>query len=129
MRPTRLRIFCSLFFIVAVVALLGPISCSRAIGQRSGESTSEDGPWNRVDLLRASGPTPSPLPCPGCWNPSTASENFDWLTPPALPPDWLATYALCPPPLRVTYYYGLQPPLAAKYSNDHFFEHPAVVNL
>jgi len=38
MRPTRLRIFCSLFFIVAVVALLGPISCSRAIGQRSGES-------------------------------------------------------------------------------------------
>ena len=128
MTPTRLRIFCSLFFIVAVVALLGPISCSRAIGQRSGESTSEDGHWNRVDLLRASGPTPSPLPCPGCWNPSTASENFDWLTPPALPPDWLATNALGPPPLWVTSDSGLPPPPADTAPNALFIDDPAVVS-
>src|SRR5205807_1120506 len=82
----------------------------------------------RVDVLRASGPTPSPLPCPGCWNPSTASENFDWLTPPALPPDWLATNALGPPPLWVTSDSGLPMPPADTAPNALFIDDPAVAS-
>jgi hypothetical protein len=127
--PARLRlIFWALFFVAAVLAVLGAISCSRAIGQRSGESSSEDGHWKRVDLLRASGPTPTPLPCPGCWNPSTASENFDWLTPPALPPGWLATNALGPPPLWVTSDSGVPIPPADTPPNALFIDDPAVVS-
>ena len=37
-----------------------------------------------------------------CFVPVVVNENFDSVTPPALPPDWLATNAQGPPPLWVT---------------------------
>jgi hypothetical protein len=114
---------------VAVVALLGPISCSRAIGQRSGESTApEDGHGNRVDVLRTAGPTPTPLPCPGCWKLETFNENFDGVTPRALLPDWLATNALGPPPLWVTSDSEVPMPPAHTPPNATFIDDPAVVS-
>src|SRR5215467_14664709 len=45
---------------------------------------------------------PTDGPCGSCHTLETRSENFDSVTPPALPPDWLATNALGPPPLWVT---------------------------
>jgi hypothetical protein len=125
--PARLRlIFWPLFLVAAVVAVLGAISSSGAIGQRAGGSTSpEDGHWNRVDVLGAAGPTPTPLPCPGCWKLETFSENFDGVTPPALPPDWLATNALGPPPLWVTSDSGLPMPPADTAPNALFIDDPA----
>jgi hypothetical protein len=127
--PARLRlIFWPLFFVAAILAVLGAISCSRAIGQRSGESTSEDGHWNRVDVPGAAGPIPTPLPCPRCWFPRTQSDGFDLLTPPALPPGWLATNALGPPPLWVTSDSGVPIPPADTAPNALFIDDPAVVS-
>jgi hypothetical protein len=127
---TRSRpIVCRLLVIAAIVAVLGAIVFSSAIAQRPGGSASpEGGHWNRGVVLGATGPTPTPLPCPGCWNPQTASENFDWLTPPALPPDWLATNALGPPPLWVTSDSGLPMPPADTAPNALFIDDPAVVS-
>ena len=42
-------------------------------------------------------PTPSPTPSTG-----TCTENFDGVTPPALPPGWTATIVLGPPPAWAT---------------------------
>src|SRR6266545_576941 len=128
--PKRLLdVLCLLLFVAAGIAVLEAIASSRAIAQRSGESTSpEDGHWNRVDLLGAAGPTPTPLPCPGCWQPVTRSENFDGVTPPALPPDWLATNALGPPPLWVTSDSGVPMPPADTPPNALFIDDPAVVS-
>ena len=124
----RLRlILWSVFCAAAVLAVFGAISCSRAIGQRSGESsTSEDGHGNRVDVLAAAGPTP--IQCPGCWFPTTQSENFDAVTPPALPPGWLATNAQGPPPLWVTSDTGLPMPSSDTAPNALFIDDPAVVS-
>jgi hypothetical protein len=98
----RLRlILWSVFCAITVLAVLGAISCSRAIGQREAElAFPEDGHWNRIEIFATAGPTP--IQCPGCWFPRAQSENFDGLTPPELPFDWLATNALGPPPLWVT---------------------------
>jgi hypothetical protein len=114
----------------AVLALAAAvISSSRAIGQRAGESTSpEDVGWGRVDVLAAAGPTPTPLPCPGCWDLQTFSENFDGVVPPALPPDWLATNAQGPPPLWVTSDSGVPMPAADTFPNAAFTDDPAVVS-
>jgi hypothetical protein len=128
--PVRLRlIFWPLFSVAAVLAVLGAISSSGAIGQRAGGSTSpEDGHWNRVDVLGAAGPTPTPLPCPGCWKLETFSENFDAVTPPALPPGWLATNAQGPPLLWVTSNSGVPIPPADTLPNATFIDDPAVVS-
>jgi len=98
--PARLRnILRSLFVIAAGIAVLGAMAFSYAIAQRAGGSASpENDQWNRVDVLGAAGATPTPLPCPGCWQPVTQSENFDGVTPPALPLGSLATNAQGPPP-------------------------------
>ena len=111
-----------------VIALAaGVISSSRAIGQREGELASpEAGHWNRVNVLAAAGPTP--IQCPGCWFPRTQSENFDTLTPPELPPGWLATNALGPPPLWVTSNSGVPMPPADTAPNALFIDDPAVVS-
>jgi hypothetical protein len=145
-----------LFFVLAVVALLGAISSSRAGRQGGSTSPEDDGKriveganvrrqssvfgqrvednafhqshWNRVDLLGVAGPTPTPLPCPGCWQPTTQSENFDGVTPPALPPGWLATNAQGPPPLWVTSDSGVPMPPADTPPDAAFIDDPAVVS-
>jgi hypothetical protein len=128
--PGRLRVIVwPLFLVAAVVAVSGAISCSRAVGQRTGGLTSpENDQWNRVDFLSAAGPTPTPLPCPPCWDLQTFTENFDEVTPPALPPDWLATNAQGPPPLWVTSDSGVPIPPADTLPNAAFIDDPAVVS-
>ena len=79
-------------------------------------------------MLAAAGPTPTPLPCPGCWQPVTQSENFDGVTPPALPPGWLATNAQGPPPLWVTSDSGVPMPPADTPPNALLIDDPAVVS-
>src|SRR5436305_9309549 len=128
--PARLRlIFWPLFVVAAVLAVLGAISSSGAIGQRArGPTSPQDGHWYRVDVLGTAGPTPTPPSCPGCWQPSAQSENFDGVTPPALPPDWVATNAQGPPPLWVTSDSGLPTPPADTAPNALFIDDPAVVS-
>ena len=105
------------------------ISSSRAIAPRAGESTyPEDVGWGRVEVLAAAGPTPTPLPCPLCWFPRTMQDNFDYLTPPALPPGWLATNAQGPPPLWVSSDFGVPMPPADTPPNALFIDNPAVVS-
>ena len=58
----------------------------------------------------------------------TLSENFDGVTPPALPTDWLATNALGPPPLWVTSNSGVPVPPADTPPNAAFIDDPAVVS-
>src|SRR5206468_6169893 len=128
--PARLRlIFWPLFLVAAVLAVLGAISSSGAIGQRArGPTSPQDGHWYRVDVLGTAGPTPTPPSCPGCWQPSAQSENFDGVTPPALPPDWLATNAQAPPPLWVTSNSGLPVPPADTLPNAAFIDDPDTVS-
>jgi len=58
----------------------------------------------------------------------TQSEDFDGVTPPALPPDWLATNAQGPPPLWVTSDSGLPMPPADSPPNALYIDDPAVVS-
>ena len=81
-----------------------------------------------VNTFGGAGPTPTPLPCPLCWKPQTQSENFDEVTPPALPAGWLATNAQGPPPLWVTSNSGLPMPPADTAPNALFIDDPAVVS-
>jgi hypothetical protein len=110
-KPVRIRnIFCSLFFGAAGIAALSAISSSRAMAQR--------------DATRRS--TPS---CPPpCSMPVGLSESFDNVSPPALPPDWLATNALGPPPLWVTSNAGVPLPPADTWPNAASIDDPAVVS-
>src|SRR6266567_9416585 len=59
---------------------------------------------------------------------STFGENFDHVTPPALPPAWLATNALGPPPLWVTSNSGVPMPPADTAPNALFIDDPPVVS-
>jgi len=56
------------------------------------------------------------------------SENFDNVTPPALPPDWVATNAQGPPPIWVTSNSGVPIPPADTAPNAAFIDDPAVVS-
>jgi serine protease AprX len=86
--------------------------------------------WGRVDVSAAVGPTPSPAPScsPPCFVPVVVNENFDSVTPPALPPDWVATNAQGPPPLWVTSNSGVPTPPADTPPNAAFIDDPAVVS-
>ena len=86
--------------------------------------------WGRVDISAAVGPTPSPSPScsPPCYLPVVVSEDFDNVTPPALPPDWIATNAQGPPPLWVTSNSGVPSPPADSLPNAAFIDNPAVVS-
>ena len=55
-------------------------------------------------------------------------ENFDFQTPPALPPEWLATNAQGPPPVWGTSNSGVPVPPADTPPNAAFIDDPAVVS-
>lgn len=139
--PTRLRrIFYALFFLATLAAVLEVIDSSRVIAQRSIESasrsatvtsaeTGEGDNGSQHELLAAVGAPPVPtLSCPPCTMPVEFSEDFDNLIPPALPPDWLATNALGPPPLWVTSNSGVPAPPADTLPNAVFVDDPDVVS-
>ena len=66
--------------------------------------------------------------CPPCTYRHTLTENFDNLTPPALPTGWLATNALGPPPLWVTSNSGVPNPPADTPPNAAFIDNPSVLS-
>src|SRR5215468_239192 len=73
--------------------------------------------------------TPRPTPCPGlCSQLAGLAQSFDNVTPPTLPPDWLATNVLGPPPLWVTSDSGLPMPPADTPPNAAFVDDPGVVS-
>jgi hypothetical protein len=113
---------------MAVVALAAAvISLSRATGQRAdGLISPEDTAWDRVDVVAAAGSTPPP--CFPCWMRTTMQENFDFQTPPALPPEWLATNVQGPPPVWGTSNSGVPVPPADTLPNAAFIDDPAVVS-
>jgi Subtilase family len=87
--------------------------------------------WGRVNISAAVGATPSPAPSCSpfpCFQPVVVNENFDSVTPPALPPDWVATNAQAPPPLWVTSNSGVPIPSADTPPNAAFIDDPAVVS-
>jgi hypothetical protein len=77
---------------------------------------------------RTAAEIPTDGPCGSCHTLQTRSENFDSVTPPALPPDWLATNALGPPPLWVTSNNGVPTPSADTPPNAAFIDDPAAVS-
>src|SRR5581483_7526262 len=86
--------------------------------------------WGRLDISAAVGPTPSPSPScsPPCLLPVVFSENFDGVTPPALPPDWNATNSEGPPPLWVTSDSGTPTPPASSPPNATFIDDPGALS-
>jgi len=82
--------------------------------------------WGRVDILAAAAPS---FTCPpGTFREIALSENFDGVTPPALPPFWVATNAQGPPPLWVTSNSGLPTPPAYSPPNAAYIDDPDVVS-
>ena len=92
------------------------------------ESRSPGACAGRVSLVSAGDPTPTPLPCPRCWFTYSAYQDFDAVTPPGLPPDWLATNAQGPPPLWVTSNSGVPMPPADTAPNALFIDDPPVIS-
>ncbi len=90
--------------------MLGGIVSSRAIAQR------------------VAMPQSTPPCAPPCLMPVVLTENFDNLTPPALPLGWLATNVQGPPPLWVTSDSGVPIPPADTSPNAAFIDDPAVVS-
>src|SRR5882724_4480611 len=118
---TRLRnILCLLFFVAFGIAVLTAIGSSRAVAQRPDGSTSlKDDSGRRIDISVAV-PVPSPPQCFSCFYPVELTENFDDVTPPALPPECIATNVQGPPPLWVTSNSGLPSPPADTLPNAAF---------
>jgi subtilisin family serine protease len=86
--------------------------------------------WGRVDISTAV-PTPPPSPSCSpfpCFQPVELREHFDNVTPPGLPPDWIATNAQGPPPFWVTSDSGVPMPPADTLPNAAFIDDPAVVS-
>lgn len=64
-------------------------------------------------LLIAVGPTAALNGrCPSCFYLRRSNQDFDNVTPPVLPTEWLATNALGPPPIWVTLNSGVPSPAA-----------------
>jgi hypothetical protein len=118
-RLLRSRGIVSSFLLVAAfIALAGAIGSPRGVAQRVVYVR------GRADAL---GATPTPRPCVG--TPVTLlDENFDSLIPPALPPGWLATNALGPPPIWITSDSGVPVPPADSPPNAAFIDDPGVVS-
>jgi hypothetical protein len=93
-----------------------------------GSVSYEEDVSNRVDSSAVC-PVVSPTPCPGqCSGLAVFAQNFDSVALPELPPEWLATNALGPPPLWVTSDSGLPTPPAATLPNAAFVDDPGVVS-
>ncbi len=92
---SRLRsVLCSLFFVVAGIAILGEVASWRALAQRADASASpEDDSWDEMDISAAAVPTPPP--CNGQLI-TILDETFDDVTPPDLPPFWTAINGIDP---------------------------------
>ena len=117
----RLRnVLCVALLIAAGIAALGEIGSSRAVSQAGSASET-------LDVIRAARHCQAPS-CGPCSLPVVLHENFDNVIPPALPPDWLATNALGPPPLWVTSNSGLPAPPADTAPNAAFIDDPPVVS-
>jgi len=112
--------------IAAAVVLVVAVRSSPVTGQI--ESRFPGVCAGRISLVAAGGPTPTPLPCPSCWFTYSAHESFDGVTPPGLPPDWLATNAQGPPPLWVTSNSGVPMPPADTAPNALFVDDPSVIS-
>jgi hypothetical protein len=72
--------------------------------------------------------THRPRYCGPCGGSATVNENFDNVTPPALPTGWLATNALGPSPLWHTSNSGVPNPPADTAPNAASIDDPAVVS-
>jgi hypothetical protein len=117
---------------VSLLLAVGAVA-SGLIG--SAHATTGDGPTSGED--DASGwianfpacPIPRPTPCLArCSQLAGLVQNFDDVTPPILPPDWLATNALGPPPFWVTSDSGLPMPPADSPPNAALVDDPGVVS-
>ena len=126
-RPPLLAVVRLLSLFGAGAAFVAAIFSSRATDHVRVVVSRADDP-GRIDIRAINGSTPTPLPCPGCWQPVTQNENFDGVTPPALPPGWLATNAQGPLPLWVTSNSGMPMPPAHTLPNALFIDDPAVVS-
>ena len=105
----------------AGIVVSGLIVSSHAIA-RDGSASGEEDASGWVDDSPVCA-IPRPTPCQGrCSQLVVLAQNFDNVAPPILPPDWLATNALGPPPLWVTSNSGATPPNAA------FVDDPGVVS-
>ena len=121
------RVIVRLLFVSAAgVALVAAIYSSRATGEEASSSLRADP--SPIVIPGATGPTPTPLPCPRCWFTYSTYESFDGVTPPSLPPDWLATNAQGPPPLWVTSNSGVPMPPADTPPNALFVDDPSVIS-
>jgi hypothetical protein len=127
--PRRLRnTLCVTLLIAAGIVARGLVVSSHAI-TGVGSAYGEDDVSGSV-VNSAAGPTPRPTPlCQGpCSLEVDRSEYFDNVAPPTLPPDWLATNTLGPPPLWVTSNSGLPMPPAETLPNAAFVDDPGVVS-
>jgi hypothetical protein len=114
---------------IAAVGLAAVISVSRAVALGGDQSVSpERENVDGINTLVIDDPTPPPITCNPCATFKQRSENFDEVTPPALPPQWLATNAQGPPPLWVASNSGLPKPPADTFPNALFVDDPAVVS-
>jgi len=124
----RLRnVFCVRLLIAADMFASGLIISAHAT-TGDGLAAGEDDPSGWVN---GSFPcfTPRPTPCPGrCSQLAGLGQSFDTAAPPTLPPDWLATNVLGPPPLWVTSDSGLPMPPADTPPNAAFIDDPGVVS-
>jgi hypothetical protein len=113
---------------VAVVAVLRTTASSQVSSLP--ESVSSEGDrqsQNQISTAIDALPVPT-LSCPPCSLPVESSEDFDNVSPPALPPGWTATNAQGPPPVWVTSDSGMPAPPADTLPNAAFIDDPAVVS-
>jgi len=120
------RLLCCFLIVAASIAVVGAIESSRDAVPTESDSAEDDAP--RMDIFAVAGPTPTPPQCPLCWFLHTQSDNFDYVTPPILPPGWLATNAQGPPPLWVSSDSGLPAPPADTLPIALFVDDPGVVS-
>lgn len=126
-RLWRLRnVVCITLLIAACAAAVQLIGSSHA-NTRGGSSPRElDFP--DADSTASAEPRSTPSCHSPCSQPVVLEENFDSVSPPALPAGWLATNALGPPPLWVTSDSGVPAPPADTAPNAAFVDDPSVVS-
>jgi hypothetical protein len=116
----------AILFIVCAIAVVAAIVHARGVDRTGSVFSERDG--RQMGRLSPFGPTPTPPECPLCWFLHTRSDNFDYVTPPILPPGWLATNAQGPPPLWVSSDSGVPVPPADTLPIALFVDDPGVVS-